>query len=260
MLVWTPFLSVCEPLPGSVFLAPESLPYRLHELPPPHRAVKVVGGCASAYGVLGWLHARGRHADLVPPHAVPPALPHARYRLWEPNPFLQAIVEHNPPPHPSPLAIDLGCGSGREAVYLADRGYRVVAVDRLLEALERGRRLQACYAPDSMSIVWVWHNLETAPWHPPEPPHLVGLFFLFSRGLVLQAWEWLAPNGWLLMEAFTAVHSQRCGRPASPARLASQEAVQNLLPTEAIRHLSADWRENGRHTLRLWAVKPPPSR
>jgi SAM-dependent methyltransferase len=65
-----------------------------------------------------------------------------------------------------PRAIDLGCGSGREAVYLAAQGWQVVAVDRLPEALQRGRDLQRRYAPDSPPIQWVCADLERSDWQP----------------------------------------------------------------------------------------------
>ena len=37
--------------------------------------------------------------------------------------------------------LDLGCGGGRDAVWLARRGYAVTAVDRLEDALDLARRL-----------------------------------------------------------------------------------------------------------------------
>ena len=39
--------------------------------------------------------------------------------------------------------VDLGCGTGREAVYLAERGYRVTGVDYTKVALRRARRRAA---------------------------------------------------------------------------------------------------------------------
>ncbi len=70
----------------------------------------------------------------------------ARYRSgrqWsvEPNRFLvEQLVEH---PVPVGRAIDLGCGEGRNALWLAEQGWDVVGVDQSSVAIERGREVAA---------------------------------------------------------------------------------------------------------------------
>ena len=39
--------------------------------------------------------------------------------------------------HDVPVALDVGCGSGREAIALMTRGWKVVALDRDARALQR---------------------------------------------------------------------------------------------------------------------------
>lgn len=57
--------------------------------------------------------------------------------MWseEPNIFLVAKVEGMDPGR----ALDLGCGEGRNALWLAERGWAVTAVDYSRVAAERGR-------------------------------------------------------------------------------------------------------------------------
>lgn len=257
MLLPTRFLSVCKAQNGAVFIPLSDLGNRQHELPPPHQMIQVAGDCPEAYGALGWLHAHNRPAEIVPPESIPPALRNARYRLWDPNAFLQEIVENHHLHILNLLALDLGCGSGREAVYLADKGMRVIAIDRLPDALARGYDLQTRYAPNSPPIEWLCLDLERSLWQPSEQVQLACLFFFFSQALILRAWNWLAPEGWLIVEAFTEQHRQHYGRPASCQRVSPKGALATLVPSETIRHFSEGWRENGRHTARLWAVKPP---
>jgi SAM-dependent methyltransferase len=106
----------------------------------------------------------------------------------------------------SPRALDLGCGSGREAVYLAAGGWQVVAVDRLPEALQRGRDLQRRYAPDSPPIQWVCADLERSDWQPDGKFDCALLFYFYARELIPRACAWLNRGGVLLVEAFTETH------------------------------------------------------
>ena len=46
-------------------------------------------------------------------------------------------------PHPSPRLVDLGMGRGRDAIYLARHGFRVLGVDRSPVLVERARRRAA---------------------------------------------------------------------------------------------------------------------
>ena len=77
--------------------------------------------------------------------ALPPDLVEQgsrRGRLWEPPAWLRRYEELLPPPALGPV-LDLGCGSGRAAVWLARRGYAVTGCDHQPEALELGALLAA---------------------------------------------------------------------------------------------------------------------
>jgi SAM-dependent methyltransferase len=53
------------------------------------------------------------------------------------------IVDSESGPEPG-LALDVGCGSGRDAVYLAKRGWRVTAIDFSEEALAITKVIGCC--------------------------------------------------------------------------------------------------------------------
>jgi SAM-dependent methyltransferase len=90
-----------------------------------------------------------------------------RYRssgsLWsgEANPQLIADVADLPPG----AALDAGCGEGADAIWLAERGWQVTAVDFSSVALERGAAHARSAGLDA-SIEWVRADLLT--WVPPE--------------------------------------------------------------------------------------------
>lgn len=50
---------------------------------------------------------------------------------WVPSPPLPSAIASEPPG----VALDLACGAGRHALYLAERGWRVVAVDASVEGI-----------------------------------------------------------------------------------------------------------------------------
>lgn len=82
--------------------------------------------------------------------------------IWsgKPNPQLVAEVSSLPPG----TALDVGCGEGADAIWLAKRGWRVVAVDISSVALARAAGHAAGLGPDG-PIEWEHHDLLS--WAPP---------------------------------------------------------------------------------------------
>lgn len=89
----------------------------------------------------------------------------ARYRdaelLWaaEPNRFVEAELDGVAPQR----ALDVGCGEGRNAVWLAERGWRVTAVDFSAVAVDKGR---AFAVSRGVEIDWLVEDLTV--WQPPR--------------------------------------------------------------------------------------------
>src|SRR5919199_5652595 len=83
-----------------------------------------------------------------------------RYRaapvLWQvdPGPFLGAEVGSREPG----TALDLGAGEGRNSLWLAERGWRVTAVDLSDVAVAKGRE-RAAHAGVGDSITWLTEDV-----------------------------------------------------------------------------------------------------
>jgi SAM-dependent methyltransferase len=105
----------------------------------------------------------------------------SRPRIWSgrPNPQLVAEASGLKPG----VALDLGCGEGADALWLASRGWTVTAVDVSAVALERA----AAHARDAgheRAIEWVQQDL--AAWVPERQYELVSAQFLHSTLLPWQ--------------------------------------------------------------------------
>ncbi len=79
-----------------------------------------------------------------------------------PNPTLAAALAEGDPSGPPGTALELACGSGTNAVWLAGRGWNVTAVDWSPIGLENGR---AKAAETGVSIEWLERDLFS--WLPP---------------------------------------------------------------------------------------------
>jgi SAM-dependent methyltransferase len=72
-----------------------------------------------------------------------------------PNQFVAAELADLPPGR----ALDLAAGEGRNSVWLAERGWRVTAVDFSRVGLEKGRKLGAARGLDEAGIEWIVADL-----------------------------------------------------------------------------------------------------
>jgi SAM-dependent methyltransferase len=114
----------------------------------------------------------------------------------EPNRFLVEEVSELP----AGRALDLACGAGRNAIWLAERGWKVTAVDYSEVALAEARRRGA---DRNVDIDWILADL--TDWSPPVAAYdLVCVLYLQlpagERRLVLdRAAGALAPGGTMLV-------------------------------------------------------------
>ena len=128
-------------------------------------------------------------------------------------------------------------------------GWRVRAIDVLPDAISRARMLEARYPGIAGRVDWVIADL-CKGLSDLGGLDLVTMFFFLDRGTLRAAAEALAPGGLIALETFTPLHRERFGKPlASDLTLGLGEAAA-LLPGLNIRHLDADWRPSGRHTVR----------
>jgi SAM-dependent methyltransferase len=98
-------------------------------------------------------------------------------------------------------AIDLGAGEGRNAVWLAQRGWSVTAVDFSQVGLDKALRLA-----DQHDVTIAVERADATTWTPTAPVDLVVLSYLQlptdeRRAVLEHAATWLTPGGTLFVIA-----------------------------------------------------------
>jgi rhodanese-related sulfurtransferase len=210
-------------------------------LPPHHEPLLVVAERMSlAAALCDCLRERGRPA--VEPCAPGPgdweriparALAHGtgRGHLWRPPAFLRAHAHLLPPPPAGPV-VDLGSGSCRATVWLAERGYQTTAVDHQESTLALGRRLASSRQVECRFLV---RDLRDPGQIPPGPWAAVLIFRYLERSLLRRLSELLPADGVAMVRTFRYVP----GRKDLPARKHCLEAgdLLDLLPPADFRIL-----------------------
>lgn len=155
------------------------------------------------------------------------ATPNDKSPMIPPSPWVVAHSHHLPV---AGTVLDLACGGGRHARWLAGRNYRVFAVDRDAEALAA---LAGIPGVDTAAI-----DLEGGEWP------LAGRQF---AGIVVTNYLWrprladvlalLAPGGVLIYETFMR-GNEAYGRPANPDFLLRPGELREVARTAGLTELA----------------------
>ena len=175
---------------------------------------------------------------------------------FSPTRWLPEIADRLQPPHPAARALDLACGPGRNAVWLAERGWRVDAwdiSDRALAILvyEREERASRGF-PLEIDVREI--DLDTAA-IPPDTYDLVLNLLFLDRQLWSQLAAALRPGGLLLFETFVNLPAGKRSE-VNPAHLLQPGELRSAFEGLGLRTVSYD--EDGeRGTARLIAQRSP---
>jgi SAM-dependent methyltransferase len=152
-----------------------------------------------------------------------------RELVWtaEPNMFVVAELQDLAPGR----ALDVGAGEGRNAVWLASRGWQVTAVDFSAVGLAKGRRLAQ---NRGVAVDWVLADVRD---YQPEPGcfQLVLIAYLQLReaeldGVLRRAATALAPGGVLLVVGHDLANlTEGTGGPQDPAVLQTAGSITRSL-------------------------------
>lgn len=158
-----------------------------------------------------------------------------RSQIWtgQPNELLVGETESLPPGR----ALDLGCGEGADAIWLAQRGWQVTAVDISSTALDRGAS-HANAAGLAGRITWQLHDLSNS--FPVGSFDLVCSQYLHSplqtldlrHRILRMAAAAVVPNGVLVIIGHAGLPSGR-HQPHSGLRFPTIEEVLGIVDIHA---------------------------
>ncbi|HTX28811.1 MAG TPA: class I SAM-dependent methyltransferase [Streptosporangiaceae bacterium] len=143
-----------------------------------------------------------------------------------PNQFVSAELAGLPPGR----ALDLAAGEGRNSLWLAERGWRVTAVDFSRVGLEKGRKLGTARGIDEARIEWIVADL--TGYEPVRGAFDLVLIAYFQVGAELRAAVLaraaaaLAPGGTLLVVGHDLTNlTEGVGGPQYPEVLYTPEDI-----------------------------------
>ncbi|MEZ5454456.1 MAG: methyltransferase domain-containing protein [Thiothrix sp.] len=215
---------------GATSIPAAEMPQRMHELPKTSQPLTLCGDVASLHAAHEFLTRKGYQvaaqtewtAQLISELqgqgrlvAGMDSLP-----LWRAAPLIERFVTDIAPAyHGVPgKGLDIGCGSGRDLVYLASHGWEMTGIDYMEAALQRA---QALAATRQVSIRTECRDLETGT--DPFVDYAAASFDLIcvARYLHRPLFPWikrlLKPGGIVIYQTFMqGCETTEIGRPRNP--------------------------------------------
>jgi 2-polyprenyl-3-methyl-5-hydroxy-6-metoxy-1,4-benzoquinol methylase len=153
---------------------------------------------------------------------------------------------------PSGRALDVACGRGRNALWLAQQGFATIALDRGRAAIAE---LEARARRDGLPLTARAMDLETGAVDLGDARYdVVVVVHYLHRALFPALLASLAPGGVLVYETFTVAQAAR-GRPTNPAFLLEPGELPRLVaPLEILAAREGDF--DGRMVSSVIAMRP----
>lgn len=213
---------------GATSIPAAELPERMHELPKTSVALALCGDAASLAQAAEFLTRKGYQVlQTIEWNSAWAAslqttgqweVGTQSQRLWQPAPLIARFVaEFMPACAITPgNGLDIGCGAGRDMVYLALQGWQMTGIDYIPGALQRAQQLASS---QQLSITTLQRDLETG--QDPFGEFADGQFDLIcvARYLHRPLFAWmkriLKPGGVLIYQTFMQ-GAEQFGSPRNP--------------------------------------------
>lgn len=160
---------------------------------------------------------------------------------WEQHYQEHGTGRHVPSPHlvaevgglPVGAALDAGCGPGADAVWLAEQGWQVTAVDVSPTVLRRAEEYAAAQAPAAAARIR-WLVADLTEWKPPQRYDLVVSQYVHPAvpfgDFVARLAEAVAPGGTLFLAGHDRADTHSAAHAPQEAALGPESVVSALSP------------------------------
>ncbi len=253
----------------STWLTWQALPECLNELPATPAKLFLVGDKeeieaasvfldAKGYEVNGSLVIESSEAMLSWAKQLPGlvVLGKDSKNLWSPSPLVKEFMEQldfDPKAmKPRPKALDLGCGGGRDSVFLARLGWQVTAIDQEARVLKRAKQLAA---KSGTSVKFKCCDLKKPGCFPEGVFDLVVVVRYLNRDLFSQIDEAIAPGGYIVYQTFSS-GAEAFGSPKNPNFILQKGELSEVFADYRIIVDRIDKLEDGRPIASFIAQKP----
>jgi 2-polyprenyl-3-methyl-5-hydroxy-6-metoxy-1,4-benzoquinol methylase len=138
----------------------------------------------------------------------------------EPSAFLRNVIEGEAWRISRGAALDVACGKGRNAIFLARKGFQVAALDISAVALAEGRRRADA---NGVAIDWRQCDLEDVELGDEEYDLIVKINYL-QRSLIPPLKRALKKDGCIICETYL-IDQKEIGQPSNPAFLLARNEL-----------------------------------
>jgi len=169
------------------------------------------------------------------------------------------LVEHRGLLAGGGRGLDVACGDGRNALYLAQHGYAVDAIDASDVAIDA---LRAAAQERGLAITPQVVDVEREPL-PAGPYDAIVVMNFLERALFEPLRDALAPGGLLFYETLSVAHVEELGRSFNPAYLLARgELLEAFAELDVIDHVEGvvERPDGPRGVASIVARRPPDER
>ncbi len=140
------------------------------------------------------------------------------------------LLENWLPELPMGRALDLACGAGRNALFLAQAGFQVDAIDISVEGLKQARQKAETRG---LEINWIEQDLDQ--FYPFDTAYdLIIVMWYVNLALIIRLCDCLAPGGYLLSEEHLITDAEVIGPTNSDYRVAAGELCEAVSGLEVL--------------------------